>query len=227
MSTGTEEVTLIELLRAAIADREMEFHVSMPAKVDSYDASAQTVDVIPQLNRSIPDGLGNYSTEQLPKLAAVPVCFPRAGGFFVSFPIQKGDFVLLVFSDRNIGNWLSTGNQGDPGDLGMHTLDGAIAIPGVWPSSGALSDASDTNMIIGKDGTSAAQIEITDALVKLGGGSQFVALANLVADRLDAIKAAYNAHKHTGVTIGAGTTAVSDTPIGSLPSVAASNVKAT
>lgn len=222
----TERHSLIELIQAAIADREMDVHVSMPAKVESYDADAQTVDVVPQLNRSLPDGQGNYSTEKLPKLAAVPVCFPRAGGFFVSFPIQAGDFVLLVFSERNIGAWLATGEQGDPGDVGMHTLDGAVAIPGVYPSSEALGDASDTDMVLGKDGTSGAQIKITSSEVHLGGGANYVALANLVNDRFSTLRTAFNSHIHA-VAAAPGNSAVPTTPLGAFADVAASKVKAT
>lgn len=221
-----EKNRLIDLIQAAIRDREMDLHVSMPAKVESYDASAQTVEVVPQLNRALPDGLGNFTSEELPKLADVPVCFPRAGGFFVSFPIQKGDFVLLVFSERNLGAWLSTGEQGDPGDLGMHTLDGAVAIPGVYPSNAALDDASDTDMVLGKDGSTAAKIEITDSLVKMGGGANFVALANLVKARIDTIQAAFDAHIHT-VAATPGSSSVPTVVIGPLADVAAQNVKAT
>jgi hypothetical protein len=211
---------------SALDSRQVDIHTAMPAKVEAYNASKQTVDVQPMLDRALPDGQDNYSTEPLPKLSSVPVCFPRGGGFMVTLPISAGDYVLLVFSERSIGNWRSTGNRGDPGDLGMHTLDGAVAIPGVFPSNDSLSNASDTNMVIGKDGTSASQVVLDGSKVLLGGGAQFVALANKVLDALGDIKSAYDLHKHTGVTTGGGSTGTPDlTWLNS--SVAASNVKAT
>lgn len=145
-------------MNMAIRSKTTDLHVAMPAKVTSYDASAQTVDVIPCLNRHLPDGQGGFVSEALPKLADIPVCFPRGGGFFCSFPIAPGDYVLLVFAERNIAMWRSTGNQGDPGDVGTHTLDGAIAIPGVYPDANALSDASSTNLVLGKDGGKSVQV---------------------------------------------------------------------
>jgi hypothetical protein len=169
--TPTEEVTLAELMQMMLDGRQVDIHTAIPAKVTSYDASKQTIECVPALNRSLPDGQGNYTTEQLPKLVDVPVCFPRCGSFFLSFPIQAGDFVLLVICQRNIGNWRATGNQGDPGDLGMHTLDGAVAIPGVFPDSGKLSNADGTNMVLGSDSSANGRIELKAAGVNLGAGA--------------------------------------------------------
>jgi hypothetical protein len=69
-------------------------------------------------------------------------------------------------------------------------------------------------------------------LVARGGQAvQFVALANLVKERLDAIQQAFDAHTHPVATTGSasaqtGTAAVVTSPIGPLASVAATKVKA-
>lgn len=218
-------MTTEELLDLVLMNRLMGVHTSMPGEVESYDASAQTADIKPQLMRPMPDGEGGYTIEELPTLPGVPMCHPRGGGFFCSFPMQKGDKVLIVFAERPIGNWRQKGQACNPGDLRMHHLAGAQAIPcNLYPSDDALQDADGTNMVIGKDGTSAAQIVITPSMVKLGGGDQFVALANLVKARLDQIQAAYDGHKHT---VSGGATLVPDTILGALDDVAAQNVKAT
>lgn len=209
-----------------------EVNTCMPAKVEAFDADAQTVDVVPQLKIAYPDGEGGYVHKALPKISNVKVAFPRSGSFFVSFPLTKGDFVLLVFSQRSLQAWRDKGQVCEPGDLGMFPLDGAVAIPGVYPEADALGDVSPTDMVLGKDGTPAAQIKITPTQVHLGGGAQFVALANLVKARLDAIQSTVDGHTHTfsaPVVAGAvsGTTAVPSSLIGALADVAAQNVKAT
>lgn len=168
MSDTTEQVTLYEAIQAAIDSRHIDLHVGMPCLVEAYHADKQTVDVLPQLNRALPDFQGNYIYETLPKLADVPVVFPSGGGFMCTFPLQKGDFVMVVFSERSIGAWRSIGSQGDPGDLGMHTLDGAVAFPCVNPDGKLFSDASDSNMVMGKDGSD-AQVVITDTEVHVAG----------------------------------------------------------
>lgn len=229
MEGATEQITLAELIQMVMESRDIDLQTAMPAKVEKYDASKQTVDVVPALNRSLPDGQGNYISEALPKISDVPVCFPRSGSFFISFPIQQGDYVLLVFCSKNIGAWRQTGNQGDPGDLGMHTLDGAVAIPGVFPDSSKLNDASGTTMKLGKDGASSAQIELTDTQVKLGGGAQFVALANKVKTWLDAFNTAVSGWTPVPNDGGAALKTALSTLIGGVPStdVSAANVKAT
>jgi hypothetical protein len=228
--TPIEEVTDYEVVDAHITSRLLDLHTSFPAKVESYNASTQTVDVVPCLNRALPDGAGNMVSETLPKLGGVKVCFPRCGGFFVSLPIQAGDYVLVVCSERNIGNWRATGNQGDPGDLGMHTLDGAVAIPGVFPDSKALTSADATNMVIGSDTAPGARIAITPSGVEVGGNSDFVALAAKVMTELQAIKTAHNTHVHI-LTIptggGSGTAAAPAIQYSPGAGVGAQNVKAT
>ena len=56
--------------------------------------------------------------------------------------------------------------------------------------------------------------------------SNFVALANLVLDRLTAIQTTFNAHVHTGVTTGGGSSGAPATPMAAPASVAAGKVKA-
>jgi hypothetical protein len=160
MDQATEEVTLAELLDMAMDGRQVDMHTAFPAKVDSYDNSKQTINCTPQVRRHLPDGQGNWIDEPLPALADVPVCFPRVGGFFLSFPIQAGDYVLIVVCQKNLSVWRASGTANDPGDLGMHTLDGAIAIPGIFPDSKKLSNSDSTNMVLGSDTDGDSRIEI-------------------------------------------------------------------
>lgn len=175
MDSGAEDITLDELINMALERFGIDLHVSMPGRVESYSAGSATegptVDVVPLLNRSLPDGAGNYVTEELPKLSDVPVAFHRGGGFIETLPLQKGDFVLLVFCDRNLGRWRTNGAQGDAGDLGRHTLDGAVAIPGVFHDKLPLQTRDADNMRIGRDGVDAAQIKITSTGGELGAGA--------------------------------------------------------
>lgn len=86
----------------------------------------------------------------------------------------------------------------------------------------------------GKDGVGWTPANVTlDAttLIKLGANAaNFVALANLVGDRLASIRSAFNDHTHTTTatigTGGVGTVSTPVTPMGALASVAATKVKA-
>lgn len=220
---------LDELLTLALDQRQRELHTAMPGRVESYDAATQTCDVLPQLKLQRPDGDGGFRACDLPVLPSIPVCFPRGGGFFLSFPLQKGDFVLVVFSERSLSNWRQKGEASSPGDTRMHSLAGAVAIPGVYPSGDALDDADGTNVVLGKDGSTAAKIEITPSLVKLGGGDQFAAMANKVKAWFDAFNAAVSGWTPVANDGGAALKTALSTLYGGTPTtdVAAQNVKIT
>lgn len=165
--TATEDVTLFELLQLAMDGRLAQLHVSLPARVVSYSATKQTVTVTPQLNRAVPDGGGGFVSESLPQLSDVPVIFPRCKQFAITFPLAVGDAGLLVFCERNPGAWRTTGQQCDPGDVGMHTLDGAVFYPGFFDDAAPAATADAVNMIIGSDTDGPSRIEIRPT----GGGN--------------------------------------------------------
>jgi Phage protein Gp138 N-terminal domain len=171
----------------------------------------------------------------------VPVGYVQGGGFFLSLPLRVGDVVLLVFAERSLDAWIESARAGKqspivPGDLSMHTLQGAVALPcGPAPRSGLLQGVDAADLVIGKsDGTILLRLTAAGQAV-LVEGTQFVALANLVLDRLNTIQTTFDGHTHPAVTTatvglaGPATVTVS-TPgstIGALASVAATKTKAT
>ena len=101
----TEIPTLAKLLHCAIDNRLAGVHTALIAKVENYNAEKQLVDVSPALIQSMRTLNGEWHKETLPLLCDVPVLFPRAGGFFISFPIKPGDFVQLIFNEVDIESW--------------------------------------------------------------------------------------------------------------------------
>jgi hypothetical protein len=187
--------TLAQLIKQAIETRLLDMHTALIAKVESYDAETQQVDVSPVLKRRAKTLAGEWMNEQLPILCDVPVLFPRAGGFFISFPLQPGDFVQLIFNEADIEEWLEelpptmTSNE-------RFTLQSAIAIPGIFPRSKTLLGAHKTNLVLGKERGS--QIHIDGEKIRLGSESatEALAIASKVKEELDRIKSAFNAHTH-------------------------------
>jgi hypothetical protein len=217
-----------EAIKAAIGAMVSDVHTAIPAKVESYDAAAQTVDVTPAVDRVI---LGDEKRQLLkaPLIAGVPVCFPRGGGFMVTFPIKPGDFVLLVFAERSIDQWFSKGGSGvDPIDPRTHALSDAMAIPGVFPATGKLQSAHADHMVIGPDTPSGPRAYFKAGEIALGGESpsQFVALATDVLDRIKAIHDWALAHGHPAFGAPAALTVPPLAPSGTVSAVAATKVKA-
>ena len=145
---------------------------------------------------------GEETVESLPVLSDVPVIFPRSGQFFISFPVAAGDYVLLVFNERNVDNFEASqlGSEVDPQDFRLHSLADAVAFPGYFPIAGALKEADAGNLVLGKD-DGGVQVHVTPGgtvEVKLGGGtaSQSAAVAEVLETFYNQFKAMYELHLH-------------------------------
>jgi hypothetical protein len=227
--TGLEEITDAELYRSFIADALMDLHTAMPCKVISV--SGRTVTVEPALNRSVPDGAGNWITEAISNLGDVPIADFVGGGMIITLPVAAGDYGMLIFCQRNIGNWRATGNQGDPGDLGTHTLDGAVFYPGLRPDSKTPANADGTNMVLGSDTNHAARMVIKpNGEIDAGANAtNFVAMNDKVMTELGKIHTAIgtilgHTHAVSGGTASASTDIGTGYTAGS--NVASTNLKA-
>lgn len=106
-------------------------HVALPAVVQSYNSDAQTVEVQPTIRERVIQPDGQISYIEYPLLVNVPVAFPQASGYSITFPISKGDECLVIFSDLSIDNWWLNGNVQNPVEQRRHDLSDGIAIFGI------------------------------------------------------------------------------------------------
>lgn len=147
-SYDRDEPTIADVLAMHADALRNELHTAMPAKVNSYNKSKQTVDVTPLLGRYLPLEDGGQEFEPLPQILSVPVAFPRVGRYGMTFPIEPGEIVMLVFSQFPLGTWKTTGAEGQSGDTRTHTLDGATAYLGVYPESRATAEVADDALVV-------------------------------------------------------------------------------
>jgi hypothetical protein len=193
MTLATPELS--ELLQAAAEQAAFELHTSIPGQIVALYTDASTrrqyADVLPMLKRALPvdpedDALTNpdrppFVYEQLPILPMVPIAYPQGGGFFAAWPLVPGDHVLVVFAERSLDRWVSTARRGSqkplgPGDVGTHTLAGAIALPlGPAPLPDLLQSVYADAMTLGHD--AGKQIAIKQNTVNLGSYSPTDAVA--------------------------------------------------
>ncbi len=155
----------------------------MPARVERYDAATQLVDVSPQVKEPFENEDGSVSSLQLPIITNVPLVFPGAGGFHVTFPVAVGDTVLVVFADRSIDTWLAEGGLADPVDQRRHSLSDAIAIPGLHSNKAAISGVDAAVITLGKDSESADFVALSTKVK-----NEITALRNTVDAALTLIK---------------------------------------
>mgnify|MGYP003647889382 CR=1 FL=1 len=120
----------IEALRTFIDGRQSGMWTALPGVVVSVNFVKQTVSIQPSLLIGVLDpATGVSSNVTMPLLVDVPICWPRGGGYALTFPIAVGDEVLVVFASRCIDSWWQAGGTANPpAENRMHDLSDGFAI---------------------------------------------------------------------------------------------------
>jgi hypothetical protein len=206
MTIGTTP-TLADVARAAAENAVAELHVAVPARVERVDLAKGIIDAKPLVKDRRYDRDGQPQAISVAVVSNVPLVFPGAGGFRVTFPVAVGDTVLLVFSERSLDLWLVQGGEVDPLDDRRHHLSDAVAIPGLRDFGHAWKGIDTGSITIGKDGS---------AQHPAGLGDQ-------IASALETLKTAINSHTHPSN----GSVATTGHISASLPTVQSSTVTIT
>lgn len=135
--------TLAELMRrsaAALVDGQ---YVTLPARVERYDADRQCVDAQPTIMREVVGEDGAVTTERLPVVTNAPVVFPGSGPYRITWPVELGSMVVLHFTSASMDRWLAIGGGGvEPRDGRRHDLSSAFAVPGGHSFGGATAPST-------------------------------------------------------------------------------------
>lgn len=199
-----------ETQRLILDGRQSTMWSAMPAIVTKVNLTAMTIECQPAIQGTISDENNVTTYVNLPVLADVPIVFPSAGGFTITFPIAVGDEVLVVFASRCIDAWWQSGGIGKPIEARMHDLSDGFAMPGPKSQPKVLPSISSTDLQIrNQAGTSFISlkadgtVQITAATVNITGN---LVVSGEVTGGLTAIP--LSTHIHPGVTAGGADTGV-------------------
>jgi len=167
--------TIIDL---AFYARSRMMRVALPGRVESYDAATQKANVQPLIMDEDFDDLGERVAQRLPVVTNVPVCFPGAGGYRVTFPMAIGNTVLLVFSSSSLDRWLSRGGEVDPEDDRHHHISDAVAIPGLFDFAHVPTSAPTDAMVLHAATLKLGADDASDPVVRKSDLDQVVATFN-------------------------------------------------
>lgn len=129
--------TINKMVRNALS----EVHTAIPAKIQKYDYKTHKAEVKPVIRRKLASG----EILEIPVITGVPVMFQRSDNFIMHYPIKQGDYVLLIFAERSLDNWLSDGVENAPDDIRRFHISDAIAIPGIAPFKDSSQSEDNTN----------------------------------------------------------------------------------
>ena len=105
-------------------------HTCTVAEVVSYNNLLNTATVQPCIKRLLK---AEQNALQLPVFEDVPVVQTGGNGWIQTHGLAKGDYVVVLFAERSIANWLMMGGIQDPQDTRRFDMSDAIAIPLVTP----------------------------------------------------------------------------------------------
>lgn len=204
-----------EAMRLVLDGRQSVLWTALPCIVKSVNLTKMTIEAQPTIQGQIEDENGSIQSVNLPLLVDVPLVFPSAGGFTITFPIKANDEVLVVFASRCIDAWWQSGGINRPMEARMHDLSDGFAIPGPRSQPRVVGSISATALQIRNDaGTSYLEItasgkinivaptglEITGNVVVSGTIAANQVQANTVLGGGKNLAT----HVHTGVTTGGG-----------------------
>lgn len=169
-----------EALKAMTENYISNIRVAIPAIIVRFDSEKQTASVQP----TIKDTLQGQAVA-LPELSDVPVQYPRAGGYSLTFPVQPGDECLLVFSDMCIDGWWQSSGVQNQAEKRRHDLSDACAILGITSVPKALKKVCMEGVQLRNDsGTDYIQISEQGILLKsknirIEGKTDIVGITNV------------------------------------------------
>lgn len=132
-----------DVLDQALDMRQARIHTATVGIVKAVDLEKQTVTVKVALQGFTVDEQGEKHWQDIPLLVDVPVVWPRAGGFALTFPVKPEDECLVVFGERCFDAWWQSGGVQKPIDYRMHDLSDAFAVFGVTSQPRKLPDVKD------------------------------------------------------------------------------------
>lgn len=109
--------------------------------VDSFNPQSQTATIILVDQKVIPKSNGSLSYLSYPPLINVPVVINMGKSGGITIPINKGDFCLVSFNDRDIDNWFTNGTTNQPPKSPRtRSLSDGIANVGIFPQTAPIQN---------------------------------------------------------------------------------------
>jgi hypothetical protein len=178
-----------EVVELTIKSFLKDVFTSAIGRIHSYNSATQIAEVELCVKRPIEDEEEELTFEDYPILQDVKICFPQAGVYSITFPIAKGDSVIVHFMQSDSSKWRDTGEVPSPPPvLRPHSVGYAFAVPCVAPDTSPLLAAAESAMVLTGD-----EVRLGDVLT---AACDAVALATAVSDELTRLQGEYDSHTH-------------------------------
>ena len=146
--------SLRDFMNRRKAEIKSEINCVMIGTIQSFNATEQTATisldfmrVLKGVEQDQKSGPVDRTVKYYP-LVRCPVMILNGGGGYISFPIGVGDKCIVLFCDRDIDGWFSSGQTLPPNSGRVHDLSDGIALVGINSLLTSIDDYDDTNVKI-------------------------------------------------------------------------------
>jgi hypothetical protein len=152
-------------------------HTCTIGKVTAFDRTNETVSVQPVLKRKYK---GVDDPQEMAVITDVPVVWLGSGNLWLTVDIEVDSYVLLVFCERSIANWIDRGGVVDPQRSRRFDESDAIAIPGINPNPEVLDGGITAGALElrTRDGNTHVRVKDDEISVASDGGGSIVMAAS-------------------------------------------------
>lgn len=127
--------SLSDLINLAMRQVMLDLNCHALGTVQSFNSETQSATIQINYKQTVlrRDANGNYKNVSLdyPPLLDVPVLIMGGGAAHLTFPITAGDGCLVLFNDRDIDNWIQSGQNLAPASARLHSVSDGIALVGL------------------------------------------------------------------------------------------------
>ena len=133
-----ESITLETVINSAFEYHIQSIYTAIPGIVIKVHGKLeeQRVDVQPAIKRKFKDG----SIVEQPVILNVPLQFPASSTSALTFPVNVGDTVMCIFSQRTLDTFKTSDGLCEPNDYRKFDRRDAMAIPGIFPFTKAINN---------------------------------------------------------------------------------------
>ena len=128
------------LVRTSLLDK---MNTCTVGQIETYDYKTRKATVIPSIKKVFTDG----TVLEYKAIPDVPVLWLGTKQASIRFPLKKGDYVILLITQRSIDTWLYKGGVVAPLSTRSFDICDAIAIPGILPFNENSDDSGENENI--------------------------------------------------------------------------------
>lgn len=140
MKSAIPKPTLKTLMDMRLKDFGNKLNCVSVGSIVKFNAAKQLADIQINYKRvTYGNDIAPDTYEDYPVIVSCPVVVMQGGAGYLSFPIAPGDFCVVMFSDRELNTWVSSGQIAPPQDRRTHHLNDAIAIVGIRPATAPIT----------------------------------------------------------------------------------------